>query len=222
MGSESTTISLFNSVPTWNLLSIYLSSAYFRLTVCAVVNICLYSIGCWLLSMVCSIMCSWNLLSICQVDSCGRQLPNPVCWLLSMVCSVIVLGICYLSNGYFRLCCGGHLPNAVCWLLSMVGSEMCTHLISQISGSHRKADVCIGCKSWSDEVKSVSEQWVLGEWPILENVFQLVLAWQDPIPCHISWSCMSRYDNMSCHKGYSTQFQMFQGLQSTNFISGKS
>ncbi|KAL5457097.1 hypothetical protein EMCRGX_G034336 [Ephydatia muelleri] len=31
----------------------------------------------------------------------------------------------------------------------------------KISASQRKADVCVGCKAWSDDVKSISERWIL-------------------------------------------------------------
>ena len=39
-------------------------------------------------------------------------------------------------------------------------------LISQISGSQRKAAICVGCQSTrGEEAQSVTEQWILGEVP---------------------------------------------------------
>ena len=32
-----------------------------------------------------------------------------------------------------------------------------------MTGSQRKADVCVGGQSWNKEVKSVTELWILGE-----------------------------------------------------------
>ena len=39
----------------------------------------------------------------------------------------------------------------------------CTN-VGQVTGSQRKADVCVGGKSWNTEVKSVTEQWILGQY----------------------------------------------------------
>ena len=39
-------------------------------------------------------------------------------------------------------------------------------LTSQISGSQRKAAICVGCQSTrGEEAQSVTEQWILGEVP---------------------------------------------------------
>ena len=36
-------------------------------------------------------------------------------------------------------------------------------MLLKVTGSQRKADVCVGGKSWNTEAKSVSEQWILGQ-----------------------------------------------------------
>ena len=57
----------------------------------------------------------------------------------------------------------GSWPHCVCYC----GDPFPSTLLLKVTGSHRKADVCVGGKSWNKEAKSVTEQWILGQCSIM-------------------------------------------------------